>query len=350
MGRQSQFNMMQMHQGQYMRPGTGIQINRRVGELPAELEPHLRPPLKVINPPFRQNFVSQPQPQPFQTNSGVRLREVSETDLYLLGAIEKLVYRVDYMESRLRRTEQLVYYLMAGNNQKEVKDPCPTNFNRVGDSCYHFSDKKSNWKNANGKCKAIGGHLTEFEKPSENEELMAYLLNHPSNKGRDYWLGGLNPGLLWIWAGSAKPVNPNTNLTSLIKPMTITTTITTTTTTTTTTTPRTVKTEENVNKKKKKKGDREKKDLEIDDSENEIVSDESEEKKVSNTDKILNNTDEIKGTGRCLRLSYNPTKHTYQYFGQECNMKEHYICEKDDKTLDNKIKKIARDLNLDEFL
>lgn len=45
--------------------------------------------------------------------------EVSETDLYLLSAIEKLVYRVDYMERRLHKTEQIVYYLMAGNNQNQ---------------------------------------------------------------------------------------------------------------------------------------------------------------------------------------------------------------------------------------
>lgn len=45
--------------------------------------------------------------------------EISETDLYLLGAIEKLVYRVDYLEKRLRKTEQIVYYLMSGNNKKE---------------------------------------------------------------------------------------------------------------------------------------------------------------------------------------------------------------------------------------
>lgn len=45
--------------------------------------------------------------------------EVSETDLYLLNAIEKLVYRVDYMERRLQKTEQIVYYLMAGNNQNQ---------------------------------------------------------------------------------------------------------------------------------------------------------------------------------------------------------------------------------------
>lgn len=42
-------------------------------------------------------------------------RQVSETDLYLLGAIEKLVYRADFMEKRLRRVEEMLYYVMAGN-------------------------------------------------------------------------------------------------------------------------------------------------------------------------------------------------------------------------------------------
>ena len=48
-------------------------------------------------------------------------REVTETDLYLLGAIEKLVYRVDFMEKRLRRTEELLYHLMANKNNNEGK-------------------------------------------------------------------------------------------------------------------------------------------------------------------------------------------------------------------------------------
>lgn len=26
--------------------------------------------------------------------------------------------------------------------------------------------------------------------------------------GHDYWTGGLNPGLLWIWSNSARPVVP----------------------------------------------------------------------------------------------------------------------------------------------
>lgn len=50
-----------------------------------------------------------------QKPAGQQGHHVSETDLYLLGAIEKLVYRVDFMEKRLRRVEEMVYYVMAGN-------------------------------------------------------------------------------------------------------------------------------------------------------------------------------------------------------------------------------------------
>lgn len=48
-------------------------------------------------------------------------RQVSETDLYLLGAIEKLVYRVDFMEKRLRRVEEMLYFVMAGNRVDQGK-------------------------------------------------------------------------------------------------------------------------------------------------------------------------------------------------------------------------------------
>lgn len=54
---------------------------------------------------------------PSNTHNSQSRKEVSETDLYLLGAIEKLVYRVDFMEKRLRKAEELIYYLMAGSNK-----------------------------------------------------------------------------------------------------------------------------------------------------------------------------------------------------------------------------------------
>jgi hypothetical protein len=66
------------------------------------------------NKPF---YITQPGDKP---PGGVG-KEVTETDLYLLGAIEKLVYRVDFMEKRLRRTEELLHHVMAHSNQNQGK-------------------------------------------------------------------------------------------------------------------------------------------------------------------------------------------------------------------------------------
>lgn len=37
----------------------------------------------------------------------------------MLGAIEKLVYRVDFLEKRLKRAEDLLYHVIAGNNKSK---------------------------------------------------------------------------------------------------------------------------------------------------------------------------------------------------------------------------------------
>lgn len=109
-------------------PTNGFYISKRIGQADVnEFDPNRRQPVNVYAPnqPEQQNFNNPPPQQPgppSRQNFGSVLpspREVSETDLYLLGAIEKLVYRVDYMEKRLHRSEQLIYYLMAGNKQKE---------------------------------------------------------------------------------------------------------------------------------------------------------------------------------------------------------------------------------------
>lgn len=101
-------------------PTSGFFITKRMGEA-AELEPHMRPPSggKVISEFRPSQPYGVPQQQQQQQTASAGQREISETDLYLLGAIEKLVFRVDYMEQRLRKTEQLVYYLMQGNNVKD---------------------------------------------------------------------------------------------------------------------------------------------------------------------------------------------------------------------------------------
>lgn len=133
-------------------------------------------------------------------------KDISETDLYLLGAIEKLVYRVDLMDKRLRRTEELLQYVMEhGNTDRE--DPCPANFTRISKNCYHMSDRQLNWKSAMSMCKSLGGNLVEFENKEEYVEVITFLLADKHYRGNDFWTGGLNPGLLWIWANSAKPVN-----------------------------------------------------------------------------------------------------------------------------------------------
>lgn len=197
-----------------------------------------------------------------------------------------------------------------------VRDPCPTNFTRISDNCYYInSNQQVNWKTANSACKALNAHLAEFEKTSENEEIMAYLLNQPNHRGRDFWLGGLNPGLLWIWSNSAKPVNPNMNLTSIAMSQ-----------------------HDGVGTNDNKVSDTD--DPTSDDKKKKLAAD------TESNETILNNTVEIKGQGRCLRLSYNTAKHSYIYYGQECTSRHHYICEYEDKTLDNRIKKIARDLKL----
>ncbi|XP_053690874.1 uncharacterized protein LOC128739414 [Sabethes cyaneus] len=300
-------------------PASSFYINKRIGEAVemgspigkvigpsgyAENQLNTGPSAQGSFTPMRQSFGGATP-----TEMLASPREVSETDLYLLGAIEKLVYRVDYMENRLRRAEQIIYYLMAGNNQKI--DACPENFTRVHDICYHFGvDRGLNWKSASTMCKSYGGHLAEFETTTEFQDVVAYILNNQLNRGKEYWLGGLNPGLLWIWTQSAKPVNPNTNLTSITA------------------------------------------NSQASGSANKVDSSKKEDSKIVNkpaatATKPTGPTLEITGSGRCLKLTYNAALYTYGYTGQDCSARFNYICELKSKTLDNEISRIAKQLELD---
>ncbi|CAO1395179.1 unnamed protein product [Diamesa hyperborea] len=314
------YNQPQQHPYAFQKyiPTSESYLNRRIGEAAGELEQNMRRPGEIGNGKVISNLVGpssqqhqqqqQQQPPTFQKiypqrqNNFNSPREVSETDLYLLGAIEKLVYRVDYMEKRLKRTEQLVYYLMAGNNQKLQADPCPKSFTKIGENCYHFeTNEKSDWKTASSKCKSLGSSLAEMDKLSKFQDVVAHVLNNADHRGHDFWIGGLNPGLLWIWSTSARPVNPNANLSSFGN-----------------------KTE----------------------STNKLP------EKVLNQPPNKNATEtpypgEISGTGPCLRLSYNPTLFNYGYIGHDCAAKQNFMCVILDKTLDNEISRIAKELNFD---
>lgn len=204
------YNQPQQHPYAFQKyiPTSESYLNRRIGEAAAELDPIMRRPSEIGNGKVISNLVGpssqqhqQQQPPSFQKiypqrqNNFNSPREVSETDLYLLGAIEKLVYRVDYMEKRLKRTEQLVYYLMAGNNQKLQADPCPKSFTKIGENCYHFeTSEKSDWKTASSKCKSLGSSLAEMDKLSKFQDVVAHVLNNADDRGHDFWIGGLNPG------------------------------------------------------------------------------------------------------------------------------------------------------------
>lgn len=59
----------------------------------------------------------------------------------------------------------------------------------------------------------MGGNLIELETVEENQDIIQFLQSNQKVKRKNFWTGGLNPGLLWIWAGSARPVHQDTKQT-----------------------------------------------------------------------------------------------------------------------------------------
>jgi len=92
-------------------------------------------------------------------------------------------------------------------------EPCPANYTRMGQNCYHFSNRDFDWKSSASLCRGMGGHLVEFDTIEENQDVIAGLMSDAKLKGKNFWTGGLNPGLLWIWASSARPVRQDTKQT-----------------------------------------------------------------------------------------------------------------------------------------
>ncbi|XP_050684709.1 uncharacterized protein LOC126979442 isoform X2 [Leptidea sinapis] len=131
-------------------------------------------------------------------------KQVTETDLYLLGAIEKLVYRVDLMEKRLRKVEEGLHHLVVGTETKP--EPCESNFTRVGEECYWWSSETADWKGASIACRKRHAALLELRSDKQHKVVVSKILADRQLKGVDFWTGGLNPGLLWIWSQSARPV------------------------------------------------------------------------------------------------------------------------------------------------
>ncbi|XP_045456797.1 uncharacterized protein LOC123666809 [Melitaea cinxia] len=138
-------------------------------------------------------------------------KQVSETDLYLLSAMEKLVYRADLMEKRLRRLEDSLYELLATRDNDP--EPCPGAFDRVRSRCYSWG-AAADWKAAARACRNLQASLVELLDHQQQRALLAKLLADKALRGNDFWTGGLNPGLLWIWSHSARPVALDSNSTT----------------------------------------------------------------------------------------------------------------------------------------
>lgn len=212
--------------------------------------------------------------------------------------------------------------------------PCAKNFTRIGDNCYYIVvNQPANWKTANNICKSYGAHLAELETLNENNDVVAYLLNHNKvlNGFGNFWLGGLNPGLLWIWSSTARPVNPNVNITQIQNSTFATPTpkinnkvmkVSKKTTTTTTTTPAPTNSTKNssiptIGKK-----------IPID------------KKAIVSTNSEIT----IEGNGRCLGFTYKADKHIYTLYGLDCTSRQKFICELPPDDIDNEIDRIAKKL------
>ncbi|XP_046393706.1 uncharacterized protein LOC124161432 [Ischnura elegans] len=136
---------------------------------------------------------------------------VSETDLYLLGAIEKLAKKVERMEQRLQRAEEALYYVTEGQQKPQAPyvdaAPCREGFIRAGRNCYLFGRRPVDWKSANTECRKAGALPAELETTEEGSAVASTIISRTDLRGADYWTGGLNPGLLWIWSHSGRPVS-----------------------------------------------------------------------------------------------------------------------------------------------
>lgn len=201
------------------------------------------------------------------------------------------------------------------------------NFTRVGDNCYLFiANKPSNWKTANSVCRSYGAHLAELETLAKNEEVVSYLLNHQQTLNGDFWLGGLNPGLLWIWSTSARPVNPNVNLTRISNSTTHST--------------------GSISKISPKIYNS--KPISITKESNETAT-VMEKKPTDKKEKVIvNKTEEMKieGNGRCLGLirKTKQNKPAYEMYGFDCTSRQKIICELPHDDIENEIDRIAKKL------
>lgn len=366
------------------RPTKDFYITRRMSEAAATPNrndrQHQQPPSATNNNNgFRPNF----RPLPSATSSFINFEQlrqntgdISETDLYLLSAIEKLVHRVDYLEKRLQTTDKLILHVL-NDVRKDCPNPCtpsepllkphkptattvapvvltnatttttapitnstattiastatkptkqtmsmsaavdealcPRDFTSIARVCYHFDrNEHTDWKSANARCRLLGGHLAEFATSREYKVVVDFLNKGTRFAGSSFWLGGLNPGLLWIWSSSAKPVNPASNLAAYGAQLGEHNRKNSTTTTT-------------IPHKQKV----------------------TAEPATTEEPQKSKNVFDIQGEGRCLNLQYNRTLRNFEYYGEDCSRPLGFVCEMRNRVVENEISRMFRALRLE---
>ncbi|XP_022820824.1 uncharacterized protein LOC111352503 isoform X2 [Spodoptera litura] len=161
-------------------PNTGKIVNRPPNPYKDKFKPSYPAPIQNQPIPVHSQALDR-----VDENKVAPQKQVSETDLYLLGAIEKLVYRADLFEKRLRKMEETVHSLIAGLDAKlgNKAEPCPKNFTRVGSGCYHVSSEVANWKGASYGCRRLKGNMLEIESDQERDQLTSALFTDKRYKG-----------------------------------------------------------------------------------------------------------------------------------------------------------------------
>ncbi|XP_063874355.1 uncharacterized protein LOC135107909 [Scylla paramamosain] len=90
-----------------------------------------------------------------------------------------------------------------------IDKPCPTNYSRIGDNCYYVSmwhDYRAMWQDARTACEGLSGKLAEPATRGEFLGLTRQLSSISATSGFSYWLGGLYPGVSWLWIYAGKNV------------------------------------------------------------------------------------------------------------------------------------------------
>jgi len=167
-----------------------------------------------------------------QVNSELNsIKSLTQLKLELSDSIIKLAERNVELDSRLQVLEDfsrqrsnrnpLVPVVAIDENEEERSiahendDHCAEDFfslNRtdLSSPCYHIDgkvDDRKSWQEAVTSCQKIGAKLAEPQSASEMKLLSSYLLTRSNQIGGSYWTGGINPGLLWLWAISGNPIN-----------------------------------------------------------------------------------------------------------------------------------------------